>query len=97
MPAENVFCIPSFVDVPGMEIDQELRDVQPIRSKVNELDCCTDSSEYHFKNRIFLNYDNDSSCQPPSLVEADSTKSSSFSVGNATFGTTHECFEMEVD
>jgi hypothetical protein len=80
-----------------MEVNQELTDVQPINFSVNKLEYFTDAIDYHFKNRTFLNYDDESSCQPPSLVEADSTDSLVFSAGNATLSTTHECFEMEVE
>ena len=54
-------------------------------------------SATHLKNKTLLNYDDDNySCQPPSLAEADSTNSSFFSAGNATLAT-YECFEMEVE
>jgi len=81
VPAENVICIPSFVNVLGMGIDQVLIDAQPINFKVIKLECITDVSDYHFKNRTFLKYDDDSSCQPPTLVETDSTDSSFFLLG----------------
>ena len=80
-----------------MEVNQELTDVQPIKFSVNILEYFTDTIHYHFKNRTFLNYDDDSLCQPPSLVDADSTYSLVFSDGNTTLSTTHECIKMEVE
>jgi hypothetical protein len=80
-----------------MEVGLELTDAQPINFSVNKLDQFTDTIDYHFKKRTFLKYDDDSSCQPPGLVEADSINSSIFSAGNASFSITHECFEMEVE
>ena len=81
MPAEEIVCVPLFVDVPGMGIDQELMDVQSISFNVNKQEHVTDDFDYHLKNRPFLNYDDDSSCQPPTLVETDSTDSSFFLLG----------------
>jgi hypothetical protein len=63
------------------QVDRELTDVQPINFTVNKLDQFTDTIDYHFKNRTHFNYDDDSSCQPPGLVEADSTLSFAFLLG----------------
>jgi hypothetical protein len=79
-----------------MEVDQELTDTQSINSSVNKLELFTDTLDSHLKSKPLLSYDDDSSCQPPTLVEADSTNSSVFPAGNATLAT-YECFEMEVE
>ena len=73
-----------------MEVDRELTDT------INKLELFTDTLDSHLKNKPFLNYDDDSSCQPPTLVEADSTDSSVSSAGNATLAT-YESFETEVE
>ena len=64
-----------------------LTDVQPINFSVNKLNQFTDTIDYHFKNRTFLNYDDDSSCLPPGLAEADSTDSSVFFLLEMLLGT----------
>ena len=55
-------------------------DTSPINPSVNKLELFTDTLDYHHKNKPFLSYD-DSSFQPPTLVEADSTDSSVFLLG----------------
>ena len=80
-----------------MEGDQELIDTQPIKYSVNKVDPFTDTLDFYLKNKPVLSYDDDSSFQPPTLVEADSTNSLVFSAGNATLSTTHECHEMKVE
>ena len=60
MPAENVFSVPSFVDVLSMKVNLEMTDIQSINFCVNKLDQVTDTIDDHFKNRTFFNYDDDS-------------------------------------
>jgi hypothetical protein len=79
-----------------MVVDLELTDVQPINFSVNNQDHVTDAIDFHFKNRTFLNIMMILFFQPLGFVEADTTDSYVFSAGNATFSSTHECFEMEV-
>jgi hypothetical protein len=50
MPAENVFCVPSFVDILSMEVDQELTDVQPTNCSIDKVEHFTDTFESHFIN-----------------------------------------------
>ena len=62
MSAGNAFCVPSLVHVPSMEVDLDLTDVQQINFCVNKLEQFSHTIDYHFKNRTFLKYDDDSSC-----------------------------------
>jgi hypothetical protein len=52
---QKMFCVPSFVDIPSMEVNQQLTDTQPIKSSVNKLELFTGTLDSHLKNKRFLN------------------------------------------
>lgn len=77
--ARDVLHMPLFIDILGMEVNLELTDVKSTSFSINKLDQFNEVNKFYFKNRAFLKYDDNSLCQFPSFVEADSTKSSIFS------------------
>ena len=70
MPAENVFSVPDYIDIPSMEVDQEL-DNAPLESSASKLRLVADANDDCIKNRIFLNYDDESGTILSSLEEVD--------------------------
>jgi hypothetical protein len=81
-----------------MEVDQEL-DNAPLESSASKLRLVADANDDCIKNRIFLNYDDESGTILSSLEEVDysSTDGLFFSAGNANFFPNHECFELEFE
>jgi hypothetical protein len=78
MTAENVLPVPMCVDIPSMEVAQEINDHTPLDISINKVESYTDANDAYFENRVFLEYDDDSIRVPPRLEEVDSSTDGSF-------------------
>jgi hypothetical protein len=98
-PHRQRFFVPLSTFIPELELDLDLdlKEIQPANPVVNKLDPLTDDLNFPFENRKTLKYDDNSSYRLPELSTNNSDDSSVSSARNPSFTPTCDCFKMKVE